>query len=67
MSLKTYLLSIEDLRNGVLKSWNETPLVHSEIIKHIYLGETEEHYEKLLQSPGLNLEAPSLGLEELTN
>jgi len=60
ISHKSYLLSTGDLRYGVLKSWNKTPLVHSEIIDHNYFGETEEIYEKPRQSPGLNLEAPSL-------
>jgi hypothetical protein len=57
MSHKPYLLITEDLRNGVLKSQNGTLLVHSEIIDHYFLGETEELFEKTLQSPGLNLEA----------
>jgi len=43
ISHKPYLLSTEDLRKGVLKSWNETPFIHSEITDHNYLGETEEN------------------------
>jgi len=46
ISHKPYLLNTEDLSYGVFKSWTKTPVVHSEIIDHNYLGETEEIYEK---------------------